>query len=150
MTNWGFSDAKPMLSYRKKTAENSNWYPRNAFGYIPKCQPFTRVQPTTQDLFHGLPNTLAPTQLIRRSRMPRLQTIRHRHPVRPIQLYLEDLRDCRNLGRATLLESSLPTLVNQRHMKKHRHPQIWLNGIWQWSWRWTPFGQTRLGIWSNY
>ena len=45
-------------------------------------------------------------------------------PVRPVQSYLEDKRDCCSLQRDTLLESSLRRKENRHHMKKHRHLPI--------------------------
>ena len=55
-------------------------------------------------------------------------------------------RDCRNLRRGTLPESSSPTPANRRPMKKHRQQPIQPPGIWQWSQKCTPSVPTRLGI----
>ena len=71
-------------------------------------------------------------------------------PVRPVQSYLEDKRDCCSLRRDTLPDSSLWRQVNRQHMKKHRHVPIWPPNIFQSSPKWTPFRQTRRGTWSNY
>ena len=79
-----------------------------------------------------------------------LRTIRHRHSVRLVQLYLEDPRNCRNLWRGTLPEYSSPTPENRRHTKKHWQQPIQPPGIWRWSQKCTPSAPTRLWIWSTY
>ena len=65
-------------------------------------------------------------------------------PVRPVQSYLKDPRDCCNLRRGTLPEFSSPTPANRRLTKKHRQQPIQPHGIWQWSRKCTPSAQTRL------
>ena len=72
----------------------------------------------------------APNPKIRHSRMAQLLTIRHRHPVRPVQSYLEDPRDCRNLRIGILPEFSSPMPANRSHTKKHWQLPIQPPGIW--------------------
>ena len=73
-----------------------------------------------------------------------------RHLVRPVQSYLEDPRDCRNLRIGTLPEYSSLTPANRRLTRKYRQQPIQPSGIWRWSRKCTPSAPTRLGIWSTY